>query len=640
MSDFAGIVRTDNGPIPDAALQRITRALEGAGKPQSWRPNPSVLLVERRGQPGYDNGSGSAVIQRDADRFILATARLDDPRGVKTALGLDGPSLPDDRSLAAAAALRWGAGEAAEKLYGEFAIAEWDERAQRLTIARDALGSRPVYTVTLPGMVIFATTLQILMALPETPRELDEVVVAHTLTIAMQDQEQTIYRHIRRVPPGGVAIFENGQWRSRRWFTIDRLKPVRFKRDEDYVEAARELFDQAVRSRLSPDGRNGAFLSGGFDSAGVAATAAILLGDRKLEAFTRAAGADHADYGFDERGLAGLVAERYPNIKWTVIDDVRESIRDVEPEAEMGALLVPRSGSFNGTWFESLHMAVQDAGIDVMLGGGTGNSVLSWDGSPQFAQRLRRFQWLGALRDLKGFARQKNLSATRTALGTAWDTLMPRRIKAGLYQRRHGGGGRWPWMPFSLVSPGFLDEIDYGRHADEAGHDIPFKPPFSVREMRLRMLQGQRGRDMAAFARRRWRASTRDPYLDRALVEFALAIPEDQYWREGKSRWLARRVLAGRVPDEILSQRIKGRQSPEWHFLASRRLDETAAAVDRLSRSKFASRVIDIPRIRQIIEEWPTDEDAARKNEMLHGHALHRAISMGGFLRWHEGGNE
>lgn len=639
MSDFAGIVRTDSGPVPDAALQRITRALDGAGKAQSWRPNPSVLLVERRGQPGYDNGSGSAIIQRDADRFILATARLDAPREVKAALGLDGPSLPDDRSLVAAAALRWGAGAAAERLYGDFSIVEWDERAQRLTIARDALGARPVFTVTVPGMVIFATTLQILMTLPEVPRDLDEVIVAHTLTIAMQDQEQTIYRHIRRVPPGGTAIFENGQWRTARWFTLDRLKPVRFVRDDDYVQAGREHLDRAVASRLSDTGRNAAFLSGGFDSGGVAATAARLLGDRRLMAFTRAAGADHPDYGFDERALAGLVAARYPNIDWTVIDDARESLRDVEPESEMGSLLVPRQGSFNGTWFESLHMMVQDKGVDVILGGGVGNSVLSWNGEPEFAQRMRSLRWLSVLRDLRILGRQRGRSLTRTALGTAWRAVAPRAVMRRLYDRKaEAAGGRWQW--FSLVSSDFLNEIDYERHGAEAGHDIPFRPDITSRELRLRMLQGQRGRDMLAFGRKRWRVSSRDPYSDRAMVEFALAIPEDQYWRAGESRWLARRVLADRVPAEILSQQGKGKQSPEWYFVATRRREEMAEAIDRLSRSRLASRVLDIPRMRSLLDTWPTDAESAQKAETLYGHALHRAISMGGFLRWHEGGNE
>lgn len=639
MSDFAGIVRTDGAAVPEAALQRITRALDGAGRAQSWRPNPSVLLVERRGQPGYDNGSGSAIVQRDPDRFILATARLDAPRDVKTALGLDGPSLPDDRSLVAAAALRWGPGPAAERLYGDFSIAEWDERAQRLTIARDALGPRPVYTVTVPGMVIFATTLQILMALPEVPRDLDETIVAHTLTIAMQDQEQTIYRHIRRVPPGATAIFENGAWRTARWFTLERLKPVRFARDDDYVQAGRELLDRAVACRLSDTGRNAAFLSGGFDSGGVAATAARLLGDRRLMAFTRASGADHPDYGFDERGLAGLVAARYPNIDWTVIDDAREALRDIEPESEMGGLLIPRQGSFNGTWFESLLLSVQEKGIDVILSGGVGNSVLSWHGEPEFAARMRSLRWFGVVRDLNLLARSRGKSLARTTLGTMWASLAPRALQRWRYDRKFARhGGRWQW--FSLVSPDFLDEIDYERLGAEVGHDLPFRPKFSSRELRLRMLQGQRGRDLASFSRKRWRASILDPYSDRAMVEFALAIPEDQYWRAGESRWLARRVLADRVPAEVLAQKGKGKQSPEWYFIATRRREQMIEAVERISRSRLASRVLDIPRMRHLLDTWPKDAESAQRHEMLHGHALHRAISMGGFLRWHEGSNE
>lgn len=608
----------------------MLRSLDGIGRPSSWRPSAAVALAERRGRPGYDNGS-APPIQRLADRYLLVTARLDDPAGVKAALEVEGS--PDDRTLAAAAAARWGAAAASERLYGDFAIAEWDEAARRLTLARDALGARPIYYVVQPDLILFATTLQTLLALPETPRDLDEITLAHTLTIAMQDQEQTVYRHIRRAPPGGTVTFVDGQVQVRRWFTLETLKPVRFPRDDDYVDCARELLDKAVAARLSRTGRNAVFLSGGFDSAGVAATAARLLGDTRLPAFTRGAGGDHPYTEFDETGLAGLVAQRYPNIDWTVVDDDRESPRDTNPEVEAGALCVPRTGSFNGTWFESLHLAIEAHGIDVILGGGAGNSVLSWHGGPEFAKQLRTLNLPALASDLRKLARQRGRSVFPTAASVAWHSLAPRALK------RWRAGDK-PWLSHSLISPSFLDEIDYARHGAAADHDVPFQPRASSRELRLRSLQSQRTRDMLALARRRWRVSSRDPYADRALVEFALAIPEDQYWRKGTSRWLARRVLADRVPAEILSQERRGKQSPEWYYLATRRLDGTREAIERLSRSKLASRVLDIPRMRTLVEQWPSDAEAARAHEMLHGHALHRAIAMGGFLRWFEGGNE
>lgn len=639
MSDFAGIVRTDDSLVPDAAAARLARSFDGKAKPRIWRPNPSVILVERRGPAGYDNGWASPATQLDSDRFIMATARLDAPRAVKDALGLDGPRLPDDRALVAAATLRWGPTSAAARLYGDFAIAEWDERSRRLTLARDALGVRPIYYVVQPGLILFATTLPILLAMPETPRDLDDVTIAHTMTIAMQEQEQTIYRHIRRVPPGGFAIMEDGQCRTGRYFTLDRLTPVRFGREDDYVEAGRDLLDRAVACRLSGCEGNAASLSGGFDSAGVAATAARLLGNDRLRAFTRGAGAAHPYDAFDEVGLAGLVPARYPNIDWTIVDDARESQRDVEPEIEAGALCVPRQGSFNGAWFESLQMAVEASGVGVLLDGGEGNSVLSWGGAPDFARRLRSFQWRGALGDLKGLARERSTTLSRTALSVAANAVPSRAVRRLIYQAQTGSG-TLPWLSYSLVSPAFLDEIDYGRHSLNAGHDIPFKPPLDSRELRLRILQRQRGHDFAAYVRKRWTVTRRDPYQDRAMVEFALAIPEDQYWKDGVSRRLARRVLADRVPAEILAQRGKGKQSPEWYFVATRRREAMIEAVERLSRSRLASRVLDIPRMRRLLEQWPEDAERARAHEMLHGHGLHRAIAMGGFLRWYEGGNE
>ncbi|MEN3749671.1 asparagine synthase-related protein [Sphingomonas sp. HF-S3] len=638
MSDFAGIIRSDGGPVDESTVDRMMRSLDGSGKPRAWRPDPSCAFVERRGFPSHDNGSKTPPIQRSEGRIILATAWLSDPRGVRDALALPGSDMPDHRSLLALATDRWGPLAAAERLHGNFAVAQWDERERRLTIARDALGSRPVYYAALPGMIVFATTLQAMLALPQVPRDLDEVMLAHSLTLAMQDQEQTLYRHIRRVPPGGSMTWQDGRVQTARWFTADRIKPVRYARDEDYVEAARELLDRSVAARLSADGRTGVTLSGGFDSTGVAATAARLMGDNPLLAFTRAAGADHPEDGIDERRLAGVLAARYANIEWNVIDDARENPRDVEPEIEMGALLVPRRGSFNGTWFESLLIEVDRRGVDVLLNGGVGNSTLSWEGNPDYAARLKRLQLRGLYRDLRAIGRQHGVSPARVAASAAWLAHAPRRWQRWANNRRIGSDK--PWLDHCLVSPGFLDEVDYAAEGERLGHDIPFRPDYDSRELRLRMLQGQTGRDMASFARRRWAGARRDPYHDRAMVEFTLGIPGDQYWRNGTSRWLARRVLADRVPAEILSQRRKGRQSPEWYFLATRRLDQTAEAIERVARSPLASRVLDIPRMREIVATWPKDAESARDLRVLYGHALNRAISMGGFLRWHEGSNE
>jgi len=634
VSEFAGIIRFDDAAIEPADVGRIRDNLHGLGPARVWRPSPSVVLAERRGPHAFDNGAPAPPMHDGTDRYLLASVKLDCPGDVAAALGV---GVRDDRTLFVTACRRWGMAEAAERLYGEFAAAEWDEDLRRLTLARCAFGARSLYYVERPWGVVFGTALQNILPLPDVPRDLDEVMLAHAATLAFQDWESTIYRHIRRAPVGGIAVFERNRSATRRYYTIDSIKPVRFASDRDYVEAARDLLDKAVARRMPADGVLAAHLSGGFDSTAVTATMARLAGDRPVHAFTRAPGLAHP-YDMDERALAAHLVARYPNIRWTVVDSVHEHYRDVEPEAEAGAICVPRRASFNTSWFEPLRAAILASGAEAVFNGGAGNSTLSYHGAPDFAGHVRSGRLDRLMRDLRGRARELRQPIFRVAASAAFQGLAPRALKRW---QVHRSAGAYPWLAHSLVSSQFLDDLDYGRLAESLGHDIPFSPLYSAKELRLRMLQAQSGRDLSAGLRRGGPPLFQhNPLGDRALVEFSLGIPENLYWRNGVSRWFARQVLADRVPSEILTSRKRGKQSPEWHALATRRHAEMVEAVERIGRSRLASRVLDIPRMRQLLATWPKDAESARPLEALYGHGLQRAIALGGFLRWHEGSNE
>jgi len=168
--------------------------------------------------------------------------------------------------------------------------------------------------------------------------------------------------------------------------------------------------------------------------------------------------------------------------------------------------------------------------------------------------------------------------------------------------------------------------------------------PFFVatgdtRALRLRSLQSQVNRDRGSYHRHRDRVEARDPFADYGIVEFTLGIPERQFWGEGRDRWLARRVMADRLPPVMVNERRRGIICPEWYTVVSNRREGMIAALERIERSPLATRVLDIPRIRTLLDDWPKNAEAAKPDRILRGIALDRALSMGGFLRWYEGGN-
>jgi asparagine synthase (glutamine-hydrolysing) len=138
-----------------------------------------------------------------------------------------------------------------------------------------------------------------------------------------------------------------------------------------------------------------------------------------------------------------------------------------------------------------------------------------------------------------------------------------------------------------------------------------------------------------------WGIDVRDPTIDRRIVDFCLALPEDQYLRLGTVRWLARRAFADRLPAEMLDRRRirKGKQAPDYHEQLEASREALIAEVDRMAGSAMAARCLDLSRMRRLIENWPKtgwQSEAVTNDYRL---ALLRGVGTGRFILDVEGGN-
>jgi asparagine synthase (glutamine-hydrolysing) len=129
----------------------------------------------------------------------------------------------------------------------------------------------------------------------------------------------------------------------------------------------------------------------------------------------------------------------------------------------------------------------------------------------------------------------------------------------------------------------------------------------------------------------------RSPATDPRIVEFCLSLPEDQFLRNGTPRWLIRRAMQGKLPDEILRNSLRGQQSAAWleqFCLAGNRMDEE---LHQLDRSPLARLVIDLPRLRNLLSRLrgATDRNSAEAGWLRD--MIGTALMTGRFLRWTEG---
>jgi asparagine synthase (glutamine-hydrolysing) len=194
------------------------------------------------------------------------------------------------------------------RLRGMFALAIWDSRQRRLLLARDRFGIKPLYYRVVDGTVAFASELKAMLELPDFSREIDPRAVAAYLAFNSIPSPLTIFAEARKLPPGSSLVWRDGELSEARYARPAPVarEAVRRGPAEELAAELRETLRDSVRAHLVADVPVGVLLSGGVDSAGLAALAAGESGEA-----VRTFSIGFEEESFDELARARLVARRY-----------------------------------------------------------------------------------------------------------------------------------------------------------------------------------------------------------------------------------------------------------------------------------------------------------------------------------------
>jgi asparagine synthase (glutamine-hydrolysing) len=561
--------------------------------------------------------------------LLVADVRLDDRRGLASSLGM---SAEEERRLAdsalvMAAVEKWEE-EAIGRLAGDFAVALWDRRRERLLLARDPLGQRPLHYHRSGGFFAFASMPAGLHALGGAAAGPDEEALASFLALMPPEGNRSFFRGIERVRPGELRIVSASGDLSRRHWSFGGA-PLRLKRSEDYVEAVREALDRSVESRLrGSGGRVAAHLSGGLDSGAVAATAARLLPEGRVGAFTSVperTGLDRRGRFADESGHAAAVAALYPNMEHVLVrSSGRSPIAALDRNFDL--YQAPVLNLCNFAWADSISDAARERGHKVLLTGQAGNFTLTHTGLDLLPGLLAG----GKLIRLGRQALALRRSGTRlesVAAHTLWPFLPPRlwRLINRLRGRRVGAGAG----ENSLLNPALGGHA--ARRLAEGLARATAGPDRGI-GIRLAVLAALESGNFRQGALAGWGLDVRDPTGDRRLIETCLSIPAEIHLSGGMPRGLARRVLADRLPPLVVRETRKGFQGADWHEGLRADWDSVRREVARIAEVPAAARLLDLGRMtalaeRPAVTDWESDE--------AHAHyrlALLRGISAGHFL--------
>ena len=153
-------------------------------------------------------------------------------------------------------------------LRGPFAFALWDEKKGRLFLARDRIGKKPLYYIFRNRTLIFGSEIKAILQDPEVMVEVNRPAISDYLSYGYTPTPETMFKDIMKLPPAHFMIYENGNIRLERYWELDFSKKVSFSEGE-FCERIMNLLEEATRIRLISDVPLGVFLSGGIDSSTV-----------------------------------------------------------------------------------------------------------------------------------------------------------------------------------------------------------------------------------------------------------------------------------------------------------------------------------------------------------------------------------
>ncbi len=569
MSAIAGIFNLDGEPVARGDVENMLAPLAQRGPDRCgiWRCDNVALGGRLLWTTPESLREAVPFVPRESNRVLVADARIDNRDELLDALELQPALKITDAELILASYARWHE-NCAEHLIGDFAFALWDGDARKLFCARDAMGLKPFYYFHSRATFAFASEIKGLLPAPRLPRQLNETRVADHVALLYQDRASTFYRDVYQLPAAHTLTVSAERHAKRRYWTLDPAREIRLSSLDEYAEALREVFAQAVRARLRSEFPSGSMLSGGLDSSSIVCVAnelQSLPGAARLHTFSAVFPSLVEKYpAIDERSWIDTVLAKGNFDAHFIAADNINPLQAITFHADE-PLVVPNMyldwGGFR---------AAQQCGVRAVLSGVDGDTVLSY-GQGYFAELARGLRWRTLYREANGLARNMRWSARSTLWQFGLRNLVPPTARRAWRALRHKQPDLLPF-PIPITSE-FAQRIRLvERIRALEGDDTVL--PRTARETHVEsLLSGLNlyscevlDKAGAAFA-----LEPRLPFFDRRMVEFCVALPPGLKLRDGWNRYIMRRAMQGILPEQVQWRSSKGDLSPNirqglWNY--------------------------------------------------------------------------
>ena len=480
-----------------------------------------------------------------------------------------------------------------EKLRGMFAFAIWDENQNRLFLARDRVGIKPLYYSLNNESLVFASEIKAIVADPSMSPEVAPHIIDRFLTFLYLPGEETLFKGVQKLAPGNYLLVKNGRAEIRQYWDLSFSKAAKSRNINAAKEELLSLLAETVQSHMIADVPVGVLLSGGVDSTAVLSFA-VERTDKEMNSYT---------VGFsgpgvaDERPYARIAAEkfgtRHHEMTISAADFADFMPRYVshmeEPVCEPPAIAM----------YYVSRLARRD--VTVLLSGEGGDEAFAG------YSNYRNLLWLERLK--RGFAPFNGAFARGLALADSafhlprfgkYAPLMTASFPSYYFSRTSS--------PFVYAGDGLgrLYSEDFARSIDREcsvepvrGLQARVKGESTLDAMLYIDTKTWLPDDLLIKADKMTMANSlelRVPLLDHKVLEFAAALPTNLKLRGFTTKYLAKKALGSRVPKTILDRKKTGFPVPYEGWLRNELrdwvreilLDRTAT-----SRGYFAASEVD-----------------------------------------------
>ncbi len=591
MSGIVGLYYLNNRPLESLHLERMATSIAHRGPDEAgtWQRGPVGLgqrmlwttpesLDEKLPLAAYNNNLA-----------ITADARIDNRAELITRLELNDCPAADiaDSHLILAAYEKWG-DHCPEHLAGDFAFAIWDNRRQSLFCARDHFGIKPFYYYQSEQLFAFGSEIKALLTLPDITPRLNELMVGYHLAAVVGDNAVTFYQDIFRLPPRhSLTITPEGAQLQPYW-TPDPSRELRLGSDEEYAEAFREIFREAVTCRLRSAYPLGSELSGGLDSSSVTCMARKVMMEQGNQQPLHVFSAVNKDIPeADESEFINAVLAQGNMKPHTVYLD------NISPLADMERVFWKGDETFTTPtvyipW--ELCRQAQAQGVRVLLSGLDGDTLVShgweylidlartarWDdfaretkaidkhqhlpnkelllidyGFPYLTEMARKGRLIAFMQGVNGLSKHFNIGRRGLVRTYGLKPLAPAPIKRAWQALR--GRSQPAQNGNSFINPDFARRIALDEHLASIAYTQSDLQPTARAEQSQAFIS-----DVLPYmfewsnrTRSTFSIEDRHPFADKRLAEFCLALPPEQKLHQGWTRLIMRRGMEGILPEKI-----------------------------------------------------------------------------------------